>query len=84
MRTSYLLLDEYMRFLDCSGGSKTPSKSILEVGVEEALKASGFNEDLFHQRGGVYDWSRESAAPPSACGSPSSNVGDIEDLVAGQ
>uniref|UniRef100_A0AAQ5ZJY2 S-adenosylmethionine-dependent nucleotide dehydratase RSAD2 n=1 Tax=Amphiprion ocellaris TaxID=80972 RepID=A0AAQ5ZJY2_AMPOC len=31
MRNSYLILDEYMRFLDCREGRKDPSKSILDV-----------------------------------------------------
>ncbi|KAE8289963.1 putative E3 ubiquitin-protein ligase RNF144A-A [Larimichthys crocea] len=30
MRNSYLILDEYMRFLDCREGRKDPSKSILD------------------------------------------------------
>jgi hypothetical protein len=87
MRTSYLLLDEYMRFLDCSGGAKTPTKSILEVGVEAALKQSGFNRELFEKRGGVYDWSRDPTftdAPESSsegCGGGSAAT-DIEDLAA--
>ena len=58
MRNSYLLLDEELRFLDCSGNGKVPSQSILEVGVERALSQAGFDRDMFHRRGGVYDWSR--------------------------
>ncbi len=38
MRDSYLILDEYMRFLDCTQGRKDPSPSILEVGVVKALE----------------------------------------------
>ena len=37
MQNSYLLLDEELRFLDCSKNGKIPSQSILEVGVERAL-----------------------------------------------
>jgi len=37
MRSSYLILDEEMRFLDCSKNGKTPSDSILTVGVKTAL-----------------------------------------------
>nr|XP_023021734.1 radical S-adenosyl methionine domain-containing protein 2-like [Leptinotarsa decemlineata] len=59
MQNSYLILDEYMRFLDCRDGSKTPSKSILDVGVENALKFSGFDEQMFKKRGGIYKWSKE-------------------------
>ncbi|KAK9727957.1 Radical SAM superfamily [Popillia japonica] len=59
MQNSYLILDEYMRFLDCQSGSKIPSKSILDVGVTNALKFSGFDEVMFKKRGGVYKWSKE-------------------------
>lgn len=58
MRNSYLILDEYMRFLDCTQGRKDPSKSILDVGVKEALKFSGFDETMFLARGGRYTWSK--------------------------
>lgn len=58
MRNSYLILDEYMRFLDCRGGAKVPSKSILDVGVESAINASGFDEKMFLKRGGKYTWSK--------------------------
>ncbi|XP_053564921.1 radical S-adenosyl methionine domain-containing protein 2 [Bombina bombina] len=58
MRDSYLILDEYMRFLDCREGRKDPSKSILDVGVENAIKFSGFDEKMFFKRGGKYVWSK--------------------------
>ncbi|TRY86237.1 hypothetical protein DNTS_026409 [Danionella cerebrum] len=58
MRDSYLILDEYMRFLDCREGRKDPSKSILDVGVHEAIKFSGFDEKMFLKRGGKYVWSK--------------------------
>ena len=47
-----------MRFLDNSKGSKVPSKSILDVGVQNALNASGFDEQMFYKRGGKYVWSK--------------------------
>ncbi|NXW07522.1 RSAD2 protein, partial [Fregetta grallaria] len=58
MRDSYLILDEYMRFLNCRNGRKEPSKSILDVGVEAAIKFSGFDEKMFLKRGGKYVWSK--------------------------
>ncbi|XP_074905297.1 S-adenosylmethionine-dependent nucleotide dehydratase RSAD2 [Buteo buteo] len=58
MRDSYLILDEYMRFLNCRNGRKEPSKSILDVGVEAAIKFSGFDEKMFLNRGGKYVWSK--------------------------
>ena len=73
MKDSYLILDEEMRFLNCSSGGKEPGKSILgnlflflypkkssiDVGVVAALKESGFDNNMFHRRGGVYNWLRE-------------------------
>ncbi|KAG8903292.1 Radical S-adenosyl methionine domain-containing protein 2 [Tulasnella sp. 403] len=59
MKDSYLSLDEEMRFLNCQGGGKTPGRSILDVGVEEAMKDSGFNNRAFMDRGGIYDWGRQ-------------------------
>lgn len=58
MQNSYLILDEFMRFLDCRSGAKTPSKSLLDVGVEDAINASGFDEQMFFRRGGKYTWSK--------------------------
>lgn len=48
-----------MRFLDCTKGHKTPSKSILDIGVRNALQFSGFDEEMFKRRGGIYKWSKE-------------------------
>jgi radical S-adenosyl methionine domain-containing protein 2 len=59
MRDSYLILDEYMRFLDCSKGSKEPSKSLLDVGVQDALNKAGFDEQAFYKRGGKFKWSKK-------------------------
>ncbi|KAL0207375.1 hypothetical protein P9112_012003 [Eukaryota sp. TZLM1-RC] len=58
MQNSYLILDEHMSFLNCEGGSKQPSKSILEVGVAQALRESGFDQSSFVSRGGVYNWTK--------------------------
>ena len=68
MRNSYILIDEYGRFLDSSKGGKTPTKSILDVGLEEAVnellinEGKGFDKSLFEIRGGYYPekWTRTS------------------------
>jgi radical S-adenosyl methionine domain-containing protein 2 len=67
MQNSYLILDEKMRFLNCTGHAKQPSDSILEVGVVKALSQSGFDEEMFKDRGGIYDWRRtlDGASIPS-------------------
>jgi len=56
MRSSYLIVDEYMRFLD--GATKQSSRSILDVGVAHAMDAANFDEVMFFQRGGKYTWSK--------------------------
>ena len=48
----------HLRFLNCTGGAKTPSDSIREVSVIKALRAAGFDAEMFEERGGVYDWSK--------------------------
>lgn len=52
-----------MRFLDCTGGQKKPSASLLDVGVQEAIKFSGFDEKMFFERGGKYTWTKDKMDP---------------------
>jgi len=59
MKDSYLNLDEEMCFLDCQDGGKKPGRSLLKVGVEEALKDAGYDHQAFLDRGGIFEWSRE-------------------------
>jgi radical S-adenosyl methionine domain-containing protein 2 len=54
MQSSYLVLDERMRFLNCAAGSKQPGPSLLDVGVAAAVRSAGFDEGAFLARGG--DW----------------------------
>ncbi|MCJ1484492.1 hypothetical protein MMC06_004663 [Schaereria dolodes] len=58
MNSSYLLLDEYMCFLNKNVGE--PTKSILEIGVAAALEDVYWDEEGFKGRGGIYDWTRSS------------------------
>lgn len=46
------------RFLNCSDSGKKPGRSLLSVGVEEALKDAGFDEKAFFDRGGVFEWGK--------------------------
>eukprot|EP00037_Helgoeca_nana_P013984 m.129591 g.129591 ORF g.129591 m.129591 type:complete len:358 (+) comp22331_c0_seq2:207-1280(+) len=62
MQNSYLILDERMRFLDCTEGGKKPSGSLLDVGVAAAMNQSGFDEAMFFKRGGEYKWSKDRSA----------------------
>lgn len=57
MAKSYLILDEYMRFLDRDG--RRPSEPIFQVGVSRALKSVYWDQSAFKERGGIYDWSRQ-------------------------
>ncbi|KAL0222035.1 hypothetical protein RCL1_001889 [Eukaryota sp. TZLM3-RCL] len=59
MQNSYLILDEYLRFLNCQSDSKVPTESILNVSVQEALAQSGFDQEAFLRRGGVFKWSKD-------------------------
>jgi radical S-adenosyl methionine domain-containing protein 2 len=67
MQRAYILIDEHGRFLDASSGSKTPSRPILDVGIDAAAadllagQGGGFDRPLFLARGGFYPdmWSRE-------------------------
>ncbi|EZF74177.1 hypothetical protein H105_03885 [Trichophyton soudanense CBS 452.61] len=70
MAKSYLILDEYMRFLDRDG--REPSASILDVDVFTALGQVYWDETSFNRRGGVYDWNRETNQ--SSCGSGDSKA----------
>ena len=57
MAKSYLILDEYMRFLDRDG--RKPSESILDVGVHQALQSVFWDQKSFKERGGIFEWSRD-------------------------
>ena len=89
MRDSYLILDEKMRFLNCTRGDKRPTDSILDIGVPAALQDSGFDETAFKRRGGEYKFRKEQYEAPlagtsadcGACATAGDGVADIEDLV---
>ena len=68
MASSYLLVDEYMRFMDKGSGVMKESESILDVGVEKALSQVRWDVDAFNERGGVYDWSKEMSTDKPGCG----------------
>jgi radical S-adenosyl methionine domain-containing protein 2 len=59
MASSYLILDEYLCFLDKGTGVEKQSKSILEVGVQSALREIHWDQDAFRKRGGMYDWTKD-------------------------
>ncbi|KAF5966109.1 radical s-adenosyl methionine domain-containing protein [Fusarium coicis] len=68
MASSYLLLDEYMCFLDKGEGMMTKSESILKVGVEKAMSQVVWDKGSFLDRGGIYDWGRSDMAKDDGCG----------------
>ncbi|KAF2723968.1 radical SAM enzyme [Polychaeton citri CBS 116435] len=72
MASSYLILDEYLCFLDKGiGGIERQSKSILDVGVKEAMSQVKWDQEAFKRRGGMYEWSKdiEEKVEGSGCGS---------------
>ena len=56
MRGSYAMIDSLGRFYSNSDGSHCYTKSILDVGIEEAWRQNIFREELFIEREGIYDW----------------------------
>ena len=69
MASSYLILDEYMRFLDKD--NTLTSDSILDVGVDKALSQVHWDEEAFQERGGLYDWSKENESKEQSAGDSS-------------
>jgi radical S-adenosyl methionine domain-containing protein 2 len=63
MKSSYLILDEYLRFFDKDANHT--SKPILDVGVHAALAEVVWDEQSFVARGGIYDWSKSTAVSDS-------------------
>lgn len=56
MSGSYLMIDPAGRFFDNTTGTYKYSKSILEIGVEDALTQIAFDIEKFQKRGGSYQW----------------------------
>lgn len=56
MTGSYLMVDPAGRFYDNTAGKHRYSRSILEVGVKDALKDIRFEWEKFIARNGIYDW----------------------------
>jgi radical S-adenosyl methionine domain-containing protein 2 len=94
MKSSYILVDEYGRFLDSSTGGKVPTQSMLEVGVAKAFEqlissdGGGYDNVAFYDRDGDYngqtEWSKNSPSSCDSCGGASSSSGrdvmDMEDM----
>ncbi|QXP58379.1 viperin family antiviral radical SAM protein [Olleya sp. HaHaR_3_96] len=59
IKGSYVMVDPAGRFFDNAEGTHNYSKTILEVGVQEALKTMNYDLEKFLDRGGVYDWSND-------------------------
>lgn len=59
MASSYLIVDEFLRFLDKGNGVEKASASILDVGVQKALAQVEWNQEAYHKRGAVYEWSKD-------------------------
>jgi len=57
-----------MRFLDKGDGDEKVSDSILEVGVQKAIKQVRWDQEEFHNRGGVYNWNSAAEKTNSCAG----------------
>ena len=87
MQSSYILIDEYGRFLDCSTGGKVPTSSILgEGGIEQALKelsqstGGGFDKDAFYRRDGVFEWTNPYNQNNACSTMPVIDIEDVQPL----
>lgn len=59
MKSSYIILDEYLRFLS-KGDVYKESDSILDVNdVDLLLQSTDYEHNTFIERGGVFDWTKE-------------------------
>ncbi|CAF9938061.1 MAG: hypothetical protein HETSPECPRED_000755 [Heterodermia speciosa] len=77
MRSSYLLLDEELCFLNKGVGGKTGC--VLEVGVEEALRGVYWDEEGFGERGGVYEWTKPGGEGEGCeCGGEEGAKGELD------
>ena len=56
MTGSYVMVDPAGRFFDNVAGGYTYSRSIIDVGVEEALREVSIDSEKFLSRDGMYDW----------------------------
>ena len=68
MASSYLILDEYMCFLDKGSGREKQSACILDVGVDRAWEEIKWDREAFVKRGGEYDWSKGVPERADGCG----------------
>lgn len=59
MASGYLILDEFLCFLDKGAGVEKQSRSILEVGVQRALREVYWDQNAFNARGGMYEWTKD-------------------------
>lgn len=65
MKSSYIILDEYLRFLS-KGDVYKESESILDVDdIDSLLQTTDYEHNTFIERGGVYDWTKESSCDSS-------------------
>ena len=56
MTGSYVMIDPQGRFFDNETGTLRYSRSILDIGVEEAFNEITFSMDKMIERKGIYDW----------------------------
>jgi radical S-adenosyl methionine domain-containing protein 2 len=75
MKGSYLILDEYMRFLDKGDSEEKASESILKVGVKRAMRQVRWDDNAFRERGGIYDWNKDGGL---GCSSSGARVKELE------
>ncbi|KJE92068.1 radical S-adenosyl methionine domain-containing protein 2 [Capsaspora owczarzaki ATCC 30864] len=79
MRNSYVIVDEYFRFLNNVNGSKEPSMSILDKGVQGAWGKTVFDQAGFVERSGEYEWTRLAEKNSTGTSTSTSTLARIPD-----
>ncbi|KAK8041414.1 radical SAM enzyme [Apiospora phragmitis] len=81
MGSSYLLLDEYLCFLDKGAGVEKQSPSLLDVGVQKGLSEVYWGQKASRERGGIFEWTKDALGDgdvegESGCGTANKNLLD--------
>lgn len=62
IKGSYLILDEYIRFLNKGNREEKASKSILDINVRKAMTQVRWERIAFIERGRFYNWIKANKA----------------------
>jgi radical S-adenosyl methionine domain-containing protein 2 len=75
MKKSYLILNEYIHFLDKGDREEKASESILYINIKKVITQVRWDQIVFVERSGFYDWTKASEA---GCGSSSDMAKELD------